>query len=62
MLAVAGVTAMAVIVFPVPTLETPHPRLNKDTESRSVKRAELDRATLEAFIIGNISPTTVFQS
>jgi hypothetical protein len=56
MVAVAGVTAMAVIVFPGPTLTPPHPRLNKDTASRSVKSAQLDKTTLEAFIIGRQAP------
>jgi hypothetical protein len=51
MLAVAGVTTMAVIFFPGPTLKPPHPRLNRDTASTKVKRAQLDTATLEALFI-----------
>jgi hypothetical protein len=51
MLAVAGVTTMAIIVFPLPTLKPPHPKLSRDTASRSVKRAQLDTTTLEALII-----------
>jgi hypothetical protein len=61
MLAVAGVTAMAVIVFPALPPKPPHPRLNKDTESRTVKRTHLERATLEVFIIGKRSSTRVFR-
>jgi hypothetical protein len=61
MLAVAGVTAMAVNFFPAPTLMPPHPRLNKDTESRSVKRAKLDRTALAAFIIKIPAPRKFFR-
>ena len=50
MLAVAGVTAMAVIVFPEATLDEPlHPTLIITSENSNMERAETDRVILETF-------------
>ena len=49
-LAVAGITVMAVIVFPVPTPdEPPHPTLMTTSENSNMERAETDRVILETF-------------